>query len=334
LIFRSARKMWQPAAFQGKIGARGYFEGWYYKFADKSEQHVWALIPGISLDENGRNSHCFIQFLDGSGVLSHYFSYPVDKFSYSSYRPEIKIGDNCFSPAGIEIDIGDNTISLKGAVNFQDIKPWPVSFLSPGAMGWYAFVPFMECYHGVLSFDHLIEGQVALNSQVIDFSGGRGYIEKDWGRSFPSYHIWIQTNHFAEPDTSLMVSIANIPWLRRSFDGFLIGFWYKGRLYKFTTYTRSRIKTFDYDQEKLTLHVESKGHRLEIEVFYKKGAVLRTPVLGEMQGRLSESLTAETNVRFYEKSRSAESMVFSGRGRHTGIEIEGTIPAKLNISGR
>lgn len=333
MIFRSARKIWQPAAFQGKIGARGYFEGWYYKFADKSEQHVWALIPGISLDQNGRNSHCFIQFLDGSGKLSHYFRYPVDKFSYSSDNPEIKIGSSCFSPAGIEIDIGDNSISLKGKLNFQDIKAWPISLFSPGAMGWYAFVPLMECYHGVLSFDHLVEGQVTLNGQFIDFSGGRGYIEKDWGRSFPSYHIWIQTNHFAEPGTSLMVSIANIPWLGRSFDGFLIGFWYTGRLYKFTTYTGAKIKTFGYNQEKLTLHVESKGHRLEIEVLYKKGVDLKTPVLGEMQGRLSESLTAETNVRFYEKSKRTESMVFSGTGRHTGIEIEGSIPTKLKLSG-
>ena len=23
-------------------------------------------------------------------------------------------------------------------------------------MGWYAWVPFMECYHGVLSLDHTI----------------------------------------------------------------------------------------------------------------------------------------------------------------------------------
>ena len=31
---------------------------------------------------------------------------------------------------------------------------WPVKVTSPGAMGPYAFVPFMECYHGVVSMDH------------------------------------------------------------------------------------------------------------------------------------------------------------------------------------
>jgi succinate dehydrogenase/fumarate reductase flavoprotein subunit len=48
-----------------------------------------------------------------------------------------------------------------------------------GTMGWYAFVPAMECYHGVLSFDHLLEGGLELNGQYIDYTGGRGYIEKD-----------------------------------------------------------------------------------------------------------------------------------------------------------
>ena len=188
----------------------------------------------------------------------------------------------------------------------------------------------MECYHGVLSFDHLIEGRLELNGKSIDFNGGRGYIEKDWGRSFPSYHIWVQTNHFKKPGTSLMASIANIPWLRKSFDGFLIGLWHDAHLYKFTTYTGAKITNFQHDQEKLVIHVQSKRYRLEIEVLYESGVVLQTPVLGEMKGRLSETLTAETKVKLYRKSKSVESLVFNDIGRHTGLEIEGTIPTKLN----
>jgi len=221
--------------YQGKRIMRGYFEGWYYKFADIYEQNIGALIPGVSFDKKGNNSHSFIQYLDDSGSLSNYFLYDIKEFSYSPDKPEIKIGKSFFSPTRIEVDIDDKSSSIKGALSFRDIKPWPVSFFSPGAMGWYAFVPFMECYHGVLSFNHLIEVQLKLNGKSIDFNGGKGYIEKDWGRSFPSYHIWIQSNHFDEPGISLMVSIAKIPWLGKSFNGFLIGLLYNGHLYKFTT---------------------------------------------------------------------------------------------------
>jgi hypothetical protein len=40
-------------------------------------------------------------------------------------------------------------------------------------MGWYAWVPRMECYHGVLSFSHPLQGTLTLNGKVMDFSGRR-----------------------------------------------------------------------------------------------------------------------------------------------------------------
>jgi tocopherol cyclase len=329
LFLRDIRKIWRPEIYHGRVNMKGYFEGWYYKFADKNAQNLGALIPGVSFDKAGSHPHCFIQFLDDAGILSHYFSYDINQFSYSRDNPEIKIGDSFFSPDRIEVNIKDNSNSISGALSFTGITPWPVKLFSPGAMGPYAFVPLMECYHGVLSFDHLIEGQLDLNGKLIDFSGGRGYTEKDWGRSFPSYHVWIQTNHFESPGTSLMVSIANIPWLGKAFDGFLAGLWHNGQLYKFTTYSGARITLFRFDQEKLTVCFQSKRHRLEIEVVYKRGPELRTPVAGDMQGRLSESLSAETRVRLIGLVRGLEKLIFEGTGRHTGLEIEGRLPARL-----
>jgi len=329
LIFRGIRNIWKPPVYHGSIRMRGYFEGWYYKFVDKIEQTVIALIPGVSFDSNGTNSHAFIQFLDNSEGFSNYFRFGIEDFSFSQDKPEIKIGDNFFSPSKIKVNVQNNNLSINGVLQFQNIKPWPITCFSPGAMGWYAFVPFMQCYHGVLSFDHSIDGKLLINSKTVDFTGGRGYIEKDWGHSFPSYHIWLQTNHFDQTGISLMVSIANIPWLGRYFDGFLIGFLYGGHLYKFTTYTGARITVFRYDHNSLWLHVGSDNYRIEIEVKYARGAQLRSPIRGEMQGRLSETLAAETLVRFYRVSKDTESFIFRGFGRHTGLEIEGNIPENL-----
>ena len=330
MIFRNIRKTWIPAMYQGKVKMRGYFEGWYYKFADKNEKNIGALIPGVSFDKDGEDSHAFIQFLDDSGFLSHYFRYDIGDFSFSPHRPEIRIGDSLFSPSKIEININDNSNSIRGLLNFKGITPWPVSIFSPGAMGWYAFVPKMECYHAVLSFDHLIEGGLDLNGKKVDFSGGRGYMEKDWGRSFPSYHVWIQTNHFDRPGTSLMVSLANIPWLGKTFDGFLIGLWHDGLLYRLTTYTGARITTFRYAKGNLLMHVISKKYRLEIEVSASRGVELRSPVQGEMLGRLAESLSAETYIRLYRLNKGKDQLLFNGTGRHTGLEIAGKLPSALN----
>ena len=322
-------RIWQPAMYQGKSKTKGFFEGWYYKLADKGEQHIAAIIPGVSYDKSGQHAHCFIQFLDDSGLVSHYYRQRIDDFAFSKHRPEIHIGNSCFTPSRMVVDVRDGNHSIKGALDFRGITPWPVTALSPGAMGWYAFVPGMECYHGVVSFGHSIEGKLELDGETVDYTGGKGYTEKDWGRSFPKYHIWIQTNHFDEAGTSLMASIANIPWLGRSFDGFLIGLWHNGRLHRFTTYTGARIAGLRYAQGKLNIDVRSRRSRIEIEVSNRRGAELRTPVLGEMLGRLSESLTAETRVRFYRQAQSGEELVFEGLGRHTGLEVEGELPATL-----
>ena len=52
-------------------------------------------------------------------------------------------------------------------------------------MGWYGYLPTMECFHGILSIDHKLKGALSIDDKKISFNNGRGYIEKDWGRNFP-----------------------------------------------------------------------------------------------------------------------------------------------------
>ena len=47
-------------------------------------------------------------------------------------------------------------------------------------MGWYGYMPFMECYHGILSMHHTISGELIYNDKTIDFNEGIGYTAKDW----------------------------------------------------------------------------------------------------------------------------------------------------------
>ena len=47
-------------------------------------------------------------------------------------------------------------------------------------MGWYYKVPFMECYHEVVSLNHDLIGEIKVNNRIFSFDNGKGYIEKDW----------------------------------------------------------------------------------------------------------------------------------------------------------
>jgi len=201
-----------------------YFEGWYYKIFDRDGRHGLAIIPGLSLVADQDNSHAFIQIFKADRCETAYHSFPLSEFNLAADKFNLQLGRNQFTLAGLTLDLADKGETVSGELKFSGTVPWPVKLLSPGAMGWYAFLPFMECYHGILSFDHGIEGSLTLNGQTVDYTGGRGYIEKDWGRSMPSDWFWLQSNHFGAEGVSLSVSIARIPWFKLSFIGFIIGF--------------------------------------------------------------------------------------------------------------
>ena len=75
--------------------------------------------------------------------------------------------------------------------------------MSPNSMGFFAYFPFMQCYHEIVSMSHSLNGSLNF-SEAIDFSGGEGYIEKDWGTSFPKEYVWIQSNNFEKSDASIL----------------------------------------------------------------------------------------------------------------------------------
>ncbi len=199
-------------------------------------------------------------------------------------------------------------------------------------MGWYTFVPFMECYHGVLSLDHRVDGSLTVDGQQLDFAGGRGYIEKDWGQAFPKAWIWTQSNHFAgATGTSLTASVAIIPWLRGAFPGFIAGLWHGGLLYRFATYSGAAIERLELTDTHVTWHMVGRAgaaharHRLEIVAWRAEGGLLHSPERSAMLQRVLESLTARLDVRLLALDRGREQVIFEGTGQHAGLEIVGPI---------
>lgn len=315
---------WRPAVYHGFRRRRDYFEGWYFKSVTRDERRACAVIPGVSLTGDPDSAHAFIQVADASRDRALIFRYPLAEFRAHPSRLEIRLGRSVFRLDGFELDLDDGTNRLRGALAFDGVAPWPVRPLSPGAMGWYALVPTMECYHGVLSLDHGLQGSLEMDGETIDFLGGRGYVEKDWGVSFPAAWIWFQTNHFDEPGVSLLGSVAKIPWRSRYFTGFLFGLWRGGRLIRWTTYTGARIRRLEVDAERIALDVESRAYRLEIRADRSHGLDLKAPVRGEMSGKINETLRARVGAALFDRRRK-DARLFSGTGRQAGLEIGGDL---------
>jgi len=322
-MLRSARRTLHPSWYQGRDKRPPYFEGWYYKLVGPRERHRFAIIPGIFKGADSEESHSFVQILNGTTGETTYHQYPVHAFQAARQRLRIDVGPNQFALKRIHLEIASPRRSVTGALTFSDVSPWPSTVMSPGVMGWFAWIPFMQTYHGVVSLDHAIEGTLTVDGEEIDFSGGRGYIEKDWGRSFPEAWIWTQSNHFDQPGISFTASIATIPMLGFSFRGFIVGLWHEQKLHRFATYTGARIEELHIDDKSVQVHIRDRDRRLEVTARRAKGGVLRGPTGIDMAGRVPESLQAVVTVRLSALREGEPSVIFQGSGRCAGLEVVG-----------
>ncbi len=308
--------VFKPEVFQGDMSYKHYFEGWYFKHVSKNMNNVYSFIPGISL--NPQNPHAFIQVINGLTGSTQYIEYPVSYFKYSKSNFKIQIGASVFTADNMLLDINSPLIKVNGRLGYSGSVKYPTSVLSPGIMGWYSFVPFMECKHGVVSVLHRIDGSLSVDGEQIDFSGGNGYIEKDWGKSFPESWLWLQSNNFTNSDACIMISIAKIPWLGSFFTGFL-GFLYnKGIFYPFSTYNKSEISELYRDDSMLTIGFKSKKYQLKIGATLRSEGILRAPKSGEMIRHIKESIDSELVVTLLDLNGNE---IFRDKASRAGLEV-------------
>ena len=311
-FFKRLRAIWRPDTFQGWGKSKSYFEGWYFKMVSADLKQAWAFIPGISF---GADPHAFIQVIDGISATSQYHSFPVEEFKPSSEKFSIQIGENHFSDEEITL----NLPNIKGRVVFSDVARWQGTLLRPGIMGWYSFVPFMQCNHGLVSLDHRLDGALTAGNNAISFDGGKGYIEKDWGSSFPKSWIWTQCNNYAKNRSlSVMASVAHIPWISGSFVGFLALVWDGSDIKLFTTYTGAKMEA-SMNEDSVFLRFSDGKDSLEITAWQAPGADLVSPIQGNMTGKVNESIAAKHLINY----RSGADLFLEDEGTCAGLEIAG-----------
>ena len=330
-MIRFLRSALHPAAYHGHGKKPPFFEGWYYKIVDATEEQRFAIIPGVFLSDDPDRHHAFVQVLDGQTGHSTYHRYPPQEFWAAEGELDLHIGPNRFTAEHLSLQIESSEVEIRGELRFRDLHPWPVTLSSPGIMGWYAWVPFMETYHGVVSLDHEIQGALTVDGRLVDWTGGRGYIEKDWGQSFPAAWIWFQTNHFAQPGTSLTASVAIIPWLRGSFPGFIVGLWHQEVLYRFATYTGARIEKLDIADEAVTWVIRDRQHRLEMRAIHAEGGLIQAPTTVDMGRRIAETLSTRVETALYTLEGGRSCLIFQDTGRHAGLEAVGDLVRLRNM---
>lgn len=315
------QRVLNPAWYHGHGAKPPYFEGWYFKVVNADETQRWAFIPGVHINEDKQKTHTFIQVLNGSTAESYYHVLPTFEAQENTF--DVRLEDNYFREDRILFNLDDEIGAISGELTFHNLKPWPINITSPGYMGRFAWLPFLETYHGVLSFDHEIQGSLNLYGVNVDFTGGRGYIEKDWGKAFPDGYIWQQSNHFDTVGTSFTGSIAVVPNIGRTFTGFGIGLWHEGQLLSFTTYNGAKIDTVEVSHDSVTWAIYNRDYELRVVTERAEGGLLKGPEREDMLKRVDETMKATMKVEVYELFGPRKSLIFKETGRNAGLEVVG-----------
>lgn len=260
----------------------GLFKGYYFKH--QKGEHTLCIIAGQSEDER------FIQ------VITKEFS---RKVSFTQ--------GNHFSMKGIVLNIHEPGLSLTGRIRYKNLTP-----IHYDVMGPFCLFP-MECRHRIISMNHHLEGKVSFNGELMDFTGGRGYIEGDSGRSFPSSYTWIQANDF-QNDCSIMAAVAKIPFCGLKFRGCICVINDRGREYRLATYLGVKILTCT----KNNIILKQGKYRLDIRINAGKGHRLSAPQDGEMERTILETVSCPAEFLFFEGQR----LIFYKKSEQASFEYE------------
>lgn len=312
-----------PDIYHGKGRNDNFFEGWYFKIVTPDINEVFAFIPGIMKSGKPELSESFIQVLRGCESKLDYIKYAPSDFLAEEDRFSIKVGESTFSLEGMNLKLKGEGFSIRGSLVFKNIVRWPDSLLNPGSMGFYNYLTFMQCYSQVCALTCDAEGFLEINGEHKDFSGGKVYIEKNWGRDFPYAYIWVQCNSFLRENASLTCSIAHIPFLFTSFTGFLIGMYWNGEFYKFTTINRSSL-TLDKSSSNLQVEARNSLYTLLVSASTKPDEfmLLYAPREDRMIPIAEETLLG--NIKVTLRENKSKRLLFEDTGILSGVEFCGT----------
>lgn len=260
------------------IKIKEYFKGYYFKCSNTKE--TISFIPAIHF--NGKEKNASLQIITADAA----YTVPYDNAIIDDKNFRTKIGDNYFSTKGIKINIKNENLSIFGNISFG-----PFEKIRYDIMGPFQYVPHMQCRHTVVSMSHYVNGMISINGKTYHFKKGIGYIEGDSGYSFPKEYAW---THCHYENSSIMLSVADIPISRFHFQGVIAIIMIEGKEYRIATYLGAKIK---YTKNN-TIVVKQGKYTLTAKLIKSNSHMLNAPHNGEMLRTIRESASCTACYKF------------------------------------
>lgn len=286
----------RPSSLRGDFDRDKYFEGWFQKIYSVEHQSSFVIIYGYAT-RNANDSFGFIQLrIPEHQPLLMYF--PKEEVICDPVQHHVRIGEHLLTTEDISINTDEIGINLK-LIDNQPIRTFKNS------MGYSYVIPNLPCYHAVLNKSHLVSGEVRNRNASYSFDSEMGYLEKNWGTSFPENYVWLHALDPKDPGVSLLFSQAEIKWLGRTFVKHVGHFQYEGNTIDLRQLWNSVISIVRLSSEKHLIRILSKSIQIEISINLAHHVLFKGP----NDGNLTRDIIHHTDalIDFTVKHKSATS---------------------------
>ncbi len=287
-------RIFKPTSLRGNLERNTYFEGWFQKVYAKEYQSSFVIIYGYAT-QNTEDKFGFIQILfPNKATEIIYFN--KNEFSCDPDRHIVRMGENLLTTELIQINTKDLNIHLK-LMNNQVVKTFRNS------MGYSYFLPNLPCYHAVLNTGHRVTGEIKQKNDCFIFEDELGYLEKNWGSSFPKTYYWLHAVDPNDPQVSLLFSIAEIEWIGKKFNRHVGHVHFDEKQLDFRSLKNVAVSFQRSSKDEHEIRLTSKTLQMEITIRHRSKVQFKGPSKGRLSRDIIHFPDAIIQIRLSENNK-------------------------------
>lgn len=272
-----------PTLLQGDITKNNYFEGWFQKVYIPEQNTSIIIIYGIATG-NELTKTGFIQLLIPGHEVIH-LDFPQHEVALSKRKHEVKLGPNYFSSNRIHIENKRVQLDL-------DIIPVAKKAFQQNSMGNFYLVPGLPCYHSVLQVNSFVKGHININNELIQLTRSSGYLEKNWGTSFPEKYFWMHAQDPLNSNNQVLYSQAEIKWGNKTFIKHLGFIHLNGKSIDLRKIHRKHLVCNVYNSNQLEISIDPMG----IVLYFDLGEAINTSFKSPSDGKMTNKIIHNIDV--------------------------------------
>jgi hypothetical protein len=288
------------------------FEGFYCKVA-KADGTTIVIICGFA--RTREKSYAFVQV--GSHFCeTKYYEYPIESLNINEAGFSFSIQQHLISMQGISIIEKDCEINL----TFENFTAWKRTRLRPSIMGALTYVPFVECKHDIVAPHFNASGSIKIEQQALYFNSDAGYIDRNWGKSFPKKYCWGHLSGFSDDSISIQFAKGSPRWFFLKIPVH-IGFLYiNGEITTFKSWRGAQIKIKNTDD--FLVRLKNVKYEVQLRFTKDKKLQLKAPDEGNIEEDILEYAGNPTHVMIFKRNkRLPNELIYNETVLNSTLEI-------------